>query len=95
MTKAWILPVNQCLIDSTTGANWDHSSIIVDGRCIFDTIQFKIKNTGNSMLTSSQYRIYQDNVLSQTDTFQLISNDSLILKVLSMAPLSGSKQIKL
>jgi len=83
-TKAWILPVNQCLIDSTTGANWDHSSIIVDGRCIFDTIQFKIKNTGNSMLTSSQYRIYQDNVLSQTDTFQLISNDSLILKVLSM-----------
>jgi len=83
-TKAWILPINQCLIDSTTGSNWDHSSVVVSGRCISDTTSFKIKNVGLPMLSSSQYRIYADNILSQTGNFQLNSNDSLLIYVTSL-----------
>ncbi|MES2837630.1 MAG: T9SS type A sorting domain-containing protein [Bacteroidota bacterium] len=83
-TKSWILPPNTCLIDSTTGAGWDHSSIVVSGECADDTVRFVILNHGSGdMLIASEYRIYVDNLLSQTETFQLISGDSLVIKIAS------------
>lgn len=79
-TKSWILPVNQCLMDSTTGATWDHSSVSVVATCVNDTVHFVIHNEGSGdMITASQYRIYADNVLSFTGSFQLLNGDSLVL----------------
>jgi uncharacterized repeat protein (TIGR01451 family) len=79
-TEAWILPVNQCLIDSTTGAGWDHSSMVVDGECVNDTCVFVIENHGSgNMSIASQYRIYANNVMVYTGSFQLLSGDSLVV----------------
>jgi uncharacterized repeat protein (TIGR01451 family) len=78
-TKSWILPPNQCLIDSTTGSDWDHSSVSVNGNCINDTVRFVIYNTGEDMATASEYRIYADNVLVFTGSFQITSGDSLVI----------------
>lgn len=83
-TEAWILPPNQCLIDSTTGPSWDHSSIKVTGYCENDTVRFVIKNSGSgNMLTPSVYRIYEDNVLMLTVPFQLNSGDSIMVNYVS------------
>jgi uncharacterized repeat protein (TIGR01451 family) len=79
-TKAWILPPNQCLIDSTTGSGWDHSSVSVDAACVNDTCRFVIRNSGSQdMDAPSEYRIYANNVLVYTGSFQLVSGDSLVV----------------
>jgi uncharacterized repeat protein (TIGR01451 family) len=83
-TKAWILPANQCLIDSTTGGAWDHSSTKVQATCVNDTCRFVIYNSGSGNMTSlRQYRVYADNILVYTSNYQLIAGDSLILTWLS------------
>jgi Regulator of chromosome condensation (RCC1) repeat/Secretion system C-terminal sorting domain len=83
-TEAYILPVNQCYIDSTTGPSWDNSSIKVRGSCVNDTVQFVIKNKGSgNMLQPSQYRLYFDNIQMLFGSFQLVAGDSLILKYAS------------
>ncbi|MBI4646313.1 MAG: T9SS type A sorting domain-containing protein, partial [Bacteroidia bacterium] len=84
-TKAWILPENDCLYQlQDTSAVWDHSSVMVTGSCIQDSIAyFLIINTGDpgegNMQGSSEYRIFADGVLAQTGTFQLAGGDSLEL----------------
>jgi uncharacterized repeat protein (TIGR01451 family) len=79
-THAWILPPNTCLNDSTMDTDWDHSSMSVDGDCVNDTIRFVIYNDGTgNMTSSSEYRIYENNVLVFTGTFQLNSGDSLVI----------------
>lgn len=83
-TKAWILPPNTCLLDSTASPSWDHSSLKVSGTCVNDTIHFLIHNDGTgNMATASQYRIYSDNVLTQTVPFQLNSGASLPVIIVS------------
>jgi alpha-tubulin suppressor-like RCC1 family protein len=83
-TKVWILPPNQCFIDSTTGAGWDLSSMTVEGSCANDTVRFVILNYGiGDMTTPSQYRIYANNVLQSTNSFQLNNEDSLVVTVVS------------
>ncbi|MBC7383350.1 MAG: T9SS type A sorting domain-containing protein [Bacteroidia bacterium] len=83
-TKAWIIPANQCLIDSTTGPGWDGSEIKVKGFCLNDTVRFIIKNNGaGNMATSNPFRIYFDNVLIQTSNFQLNAGDSLRMNIIS------------
>jgi uncharacterized repeat protein (TIGR01451 family) len=79
-TKARILPINHCLIDSTTGGGWDHSSVSVNGSCVNDTCRFVIYNNGSGNMTaSSPYRIYANNVLVYTGSFQLQTGDSLVV----------------
>jgi uncharacterized repeat protein (TIGR01451 family) len=79
-TEAWILPPNQCLIDSTTDSTWDHSSVSVDAACVNDTCRFVIRNSGSQdMDAPSEYRIYANNVLVYTGSFQLVSGDSLVV----------------
>ncbi len=79
-TKTWILPVNQCLIDSTTGNGWDESDLYVTGHCYTDTIEFIISNIGiGDMNSQSEYRIYADNILMLTGNFQLPAGDSLVI----------------
>ncbi len=91
-TKAWITPTNDCLndLDTTSGVNagWDRSSILVSGVCLGDSIvQFSIINTGDAgtgdMQSSSTYRIYIDNVLTNTVSFQLNGNDTLSLNIMA------------
>lgn len=87
-TKAWITPVNDCVnsLDTAGMLLWDHSSITVEGQCITDTAtQFIITNTGDygdgDMELASEYRIYADNELSYTGSFQLLGGEELALQV--------------
>jgi alpha-tubulin suppressor-like RCC1 family protein len=83
-TKAWITPTNTCLDSATADAGWDKSSIKVAGSCVNDTVRFVIYNHGSGdMTTPSQYRIYSDNALMQTSSFQLNSGDSLVITIVS------------
>jgi uncharacterized delta-60 repeat protein len=86
-TKAWITPANSCQIFATTGAGWDKSSLMVEGSCVNDTVRFVIYNTGKpgegDMDAPSEYRIYADNALMQTGTFQIAGGDSLVITVVS------------
>ncbi len=61
---------------------WDHSSIMVEGSCIGDSAAcFIITNTGDfgngDMQSSSEYRIYANDTLVFTGTFQLAGQDSI------------------
>ncbi len=86
-TRAWITPTNTCLNNLNSSlTEWDKSSIMITGNCVNDSIiQFTIYNTGDlgdgDMDGTSQYRIYVDNLLSFTSTFQLNGEDSLIIEI--------------
>ena len=61
---------------------WDKSSISVTGRCIGNGIaRFVIVNKGEDMQGPSEYRVYVDNAIVQTNTFQLKSGDSLVVQM--------------
>ncbi|PIY05368.1 MAG: hypothetical protein COZ21_04375 [Bacteroidetes bacterium CG_4_10_14_3_um_filter_31_20] len=79
--KAHIYPDSLCYSADST---WDHSSISVDGICIGDSSAcFTIYNTGDSgtgdMDGISEYRIFENNLLVFTGTFQINGGDSLII----------------
>ncbi|MBU0487812.1 MAG: hypothetical protein KKD31_07650, partial [Bacteroidetes bacterium] len=86
-TKVWITPPNDCVNSLDTNlVNWDHSSISVSGECLGDSIiQFVITNTGSpgsgDMQSPQEYRIYADNQLCNTATFQLNGGEELIIQV--------------
>ncbi|MBI4646869.1 MAG: T9SS type A sorting domain-containing protein [Bacteroidia bacterium] len=77
--QAHIYPDSLCFpVDSL----WDHSSIEVEGFCNGDSLVcFTIYNTGEAgdgdMSGISIYRVYTDNIMFDTGTFQ-ITGDSLI-----------------
>ena len=82
-TKAWITPANDCTtaLDPNYGA-WDKSSIYVRGACLSGTtVQFTIANTAQfgtgDMQSPREYRIFVDNQLALTSTFQLNGGQSL------------------
>jgi len=78
---ARIFPDTICTpIDSA----WDRSSVEVEGACVGDSLVcFTIYNTGDpgtgDMDSASAWRLYEDNILAQTGTFQLTGGDSLVL----------------
>jgi uncharacterized repeat protein (TIGR01451 family) len=77
-SQATITPVNHCYLDSTTGSNWDSTSVSVDSRCINDTVHFYIiNNSVHNMLSASSYRVYTNNQLIRNGNFQLIAGDTL------------------
>ena len=82
--KTWITPKSSCAETKDT-TSWDKSSIKVmtNAQCIGDSIaQFIIINHGSGdMLAAHEYRFYYDNQLSYTGSFQLNSNDSLVIDV--------------
>ncbi len=82
--KASILPHNDCIdrIDSIAYNLWDKSSIAVEGLCVGDSIvKFSIINTGDAgigdMQVPSEYRLYADNMLVFTSSFQINGQDTL------------------
>jgi len=87
-TEAWITPPNDCVNNLDTAAYnaWDKSSVMVEGECIADTmISFTITNTGDfglgDMQIASEYRIYEDNALVYTGSFQLLGQEELIIDI--------------
>jgi uncharacterized repeat protein (TIGR01451 family) len=80
-TKAWITPANNCAttLDPNYGA-WDKSTIAVRSICLNGGIvQFTISNTAalgiGDMQTPRAYRIFVDNQLALTSTYQLDGGD--------------------
>ncbi|MCH7534720.1 MAG: T9SS type A sorting domain-containing protein [Bacteroidetes bacterium] len=82
--RTWITPVSTCAETKDTTA-WDKSSIMVTDavECIGDSIaRFIIINSGDGdMVSTHDYRIYYDNELAHTGSFQLKSGDGLKIEV--------------
>jgi len=79
-SQAHIFPDSVCITDS----EWDHSSVMVEGTCVEDSVFlacFTITNTGDpgdgDMVTASEYRIYENNILVFTGTFQLTGGETV------------------
>jgi uncharacterized repeat protein (TIGR01451 family) len=86
-TKVRISPNNACL-DSLDPASTSGDKSFVKLHqpvCVGDSIHFLIENTGLSglgdMAAPSEYRIYTDNLLVYTGTFQLDGGGSITIKV--------------
>jgi hypothetical protein len=76
--EAYIYPDEPCV---DPDPEWDHSSVAVEGECVGDSlICFTITNTGDpgdgDMSGTSEYRLFEDNVLEETGNFQLIGGES-------------------
>lgn len=86
-TEAWITPTNDCVEAlEPTYDEWDKSSVMVEGECVGDTIvRFIITNTGEfgegDMQLISEFRIYADNELVYTGSFQLNGQEELVIDV--------------
>ncbi|MFH2143852.1 MAG: T9SS type A sorting domain-containing protein [Bacteroidota bacterium] len=78
---AQIFPDSLCTpVDSL----WDKSSVSVVGQCLNDsTACFTIYNTGDfgvgDMEGTSDYRIYENNILVNSGIFQILGGDSIII----------------
>ncbi|MBU0765845.1 MAG: T9SS type A sorting domain-containing protein [Bacteroidetes bacterium] len=78
---AHIYPDSSCFPADTV---WDKSSVAVEGNCVDDSLAcFTVYNTGDpgegDMDGESEYRIYENNTLVYTGTFQIPGGDSLIV----------------
>ncbi|MBI4646045.1 MAG: T9SS type A sorting domain-containing protein [Bacteroidia bacterium] len=76
---AHIYPDSSCFPVDTA---WDHSSVAVEGYCLNDSLAcFTVFNTGDTgtgdMQDTSEYRIYENNILVYIGTFQIAGGDSL------------------
>ncbi|MFH2143055.1 MAG: hypothetical protein ABIJ97_11565, partial [Bacteroidota bacterium] len=87
-TEAWITPANDCAnqLDTASYNQWDHSSVMVEGVCVGDSIiSFVITNAGalgsGDMQIASEYRIYRNTLLVYTGTFQLLGQEELIIDI--------------
>jgi uncharacterized repeat protein (TIGR01451 family) len=77
--SAHIYPDDPCEEVST---EWDRSSVSVDGQCVGDLqVCFTITNTGDpgegDMDGTSEYRIYDDNILVYVGSFQIAGGEEL------------------
>jgi len=69
--EAHAYPDSICIPQDTL---WDGSTIIVDGECLGNSMNFKIQNDGSDMAKSLNYIIIEDNIILMVDTFQLDSS---------------------
>lgn len=70
--------------DEPEDLTWDKSSVMVTGQCRDDSLAcFTIFNTGDAgngdMQGTSEYRIYENNVLVHVGTFQLNGQDDMVI----------------
>ena len=64
-----------------TPSSWDHSEIAVTAVCTPPSAIFTITNSGSTMGGTSQYRVYRNNVLETTQTFQLNAGQTTTVTV--------------
>ena len=62
---------------------WDRSDIEVSSECVGDSIEFRINNSGQGMITTRSYIIYEDNLLREAGDFQLGTMMDTIIKIAS------------
>ncbi len=79
--QAHIYPDSTCF---PADPAWDRSSVAVEGSCVADSLAcFTIYNTGEpgtgDMAGTSEYRIYENNILVYTGTFQINGGDNLVI----------------
>lgn len=85
-TEAWITPANDCADAIDPGyPNWDRSSARVAGTCVNNNlVQFTIHNAAGfgtgDMSSPQEYRIYVDNALALTSTYQLDGGESVLVE---------------
>lgn len=76
-TKAFITPYSSCSVEDPL---WDKSSIVVEGSCKEGQAEFIISNKGmGDMLAESEYRLYLNEVLIFTSSFQLTRGEETAL----------------
>jgi len=75
--QANIYPNEYCGVLPTT---WDGADLTVNGACMNnDTINFTIQNIGEDMISYSQYKMYEDDLLITVDAFILTAGETLEL----------------
>ena len=84
-TNQQVCAQDNATVDVICGGEWDHSSLEVTGECIDSDAVFTITNTGDpgdgDMDGPSEYRVYRNDVLEDTQNFQLEGGESLIVTV--------------
>ncbi|MDJ1501238.1 DUF7619 domain-containing protein [Xanthocytophaga agilis] len=81
-TKVWITPPNEYTATLPANSQWDKSDIILIGKCVGNgRVQMVIKNIGQSMADSAEFRILLDAQLAFRKNYKLITGDSLVLKI--------------
>lgn len=76
-TEAWITPWNTCPAPSM---QWDGSNIETSGECLLNGyLRFTIKNNGQAMSDSAEYRMYMNTQLIRTRNYMLAAGDSINL----------------
>ena len=78
--EANIFPNDYC---GDTNDLWDMSDIEVAAECVGDSIEFAILNTGQNMITTRSYIIYEDNLLREAGDFQLGTAQDTIITIAS------------
>ncbi len=95
--EAIILPVFDCAANPPADTTvWDRSSVQVTGDCVGDSLAcFTILNTGDNgngnMQGTSEFRIYENNVLVHVGTFQLNGQADTVI----CWPTNGGNTIRL
>ncbi len=72
---AYAFPNDPCV----SNPSWEGEDLQVKGECVGDSVRFTITNTGMDMSSPRPYRLYIDNILVATETYQLESGGSLVL----------------
>ncbi len=77
-TAARIFPESDCDLPQPI---WDGSDIEIRSQCNEDSIDFEIENVGESMQNPNVYRCYEDDLLVNLESFQLLSGETLEFSV--------------
>lgn len=67
--------------DSFCGSPWTGPVIEAEGTCLVDTIEFRLKNIGSSMLMAHNYSIFEDHVMLMTVPFTLGAGVTTVVKI--------------
>ncbi|MDJ1481933.1 6-bladed beta-propeller [Cytophagaceae bacterium YF14B1] len=79
-TKVWITPANDYTLPDNS--QWDNSDIVLTGKCIENgRVQMVIKNIGQAMADSAEFRILLNAQLAFRRNYKLEKGDSLVLKI--------------
>ena len=76
--KAHIKPDESCL---PTDPTWDGAHIAVEGACVGDSIQFIIRNTGNSQIQPTNNFIVEDDLMLMQAPVRLENGEATIIKL--------------
>ena len=79
--EAYAFPNDLCFENNEL---WDGSDLKINTFCLGNEIVFEIENVGDDMEQESEYRMYEDDILSAFDGFQLAAGDKLTLNASAM-----------